>query len=335
MHRPSKSSRPGFTLVELLVVIAIIAVLIGMLVPAVQKIREMGNRTKCQSQLRQIGFAALQAHDTYKKLPSLYNGPDPITFNAWAPNYALYNGEEGSVFYHLLPFMEEASLYELGQPTFNDPNRGPSQYYLQSAPGKIPIFLCPSDATNGNGLGIGPTGGQFGVGNYAANFLVFGSPGSATPYAGSHTRIPDSFPDGTSKTILFSEKLAVCNHVGLGLQGGNLWAFPPDFSNPGFMNYAGVFGYWPLPTNPNAGAPLDFLTFQSQPLANQCNPYRASSPHTGGINVWFADGSVRQISSAIPGGAPVLQANGKWLSPAWAALMTPDFKDNTGQEIDF
>src|SRR6516165_5190628 len=98
----------GFTLIELLVVIAIIAVLIGLLLPAVQKVREAANRAQSMNNLKQIGLAAHDFHDTYKELP--YGGAKIISMDATNTNNGVANPNvrgSGSFFYQILPFMEQ------------------------------------------------------------------------------------------------------------------------------------------------------------------------------------------------------------------------------------
>src|SRR5262245_49797641 len=95
----SVRGRKGFTLVELLVVIAIIAMLMGLLLPAVQKVREAASSTQARDHLKQLGLAVHDAHDTMKITPAMF-GP--------------YAGQTGSVFYHILPYLEQNSLWDLG-----------------------------------------------------------------------------------------------------------------------------------------------------------------------------------------------------------------------------
>jgi prepilin-type N-terminal cleavage/methylation domain-containing protein len=293
MVRTNVKFRRGFTLVELLVVIAIIAVLIGLLVPAVQKARELAQLTKCKNNLRNLALACLQAHDKQGALP---------------PLYGLYAQQTGSVFYHLLPYLEGRDVYEqnpaLFAPTVN-PRAGGHAF---------PVYLCPSDSSAGVGVADGvwtdTTGKNWGIGNYGANYLVFGHPGAQQPqnFAGA-TRIPDGIPDGTSKTILFAERYGVCYNAKM--QGGSLWAWAPSTSAT--SNFGPVIGW-----NPAGTAPFyyDFGLFQLQPTLGNCNPFLATSAHNGGLPCVMADASVHyvfEISAAT-----------------WHAVLTP----NSGPPAD-
>jgi prepilin-type N-terminal cleavage/methylation domain-containing protein len=139
------SSRSAFTLIELLVVIAIIAVLIGLLLPAVQKVREAAARTQCQGNLKQINLATINMSDTYKsELPPIF-GAYPAKPQGNVPSY--------STLVWVLPFMEQANVFNnLGFGSFTSP---------------IKSLVCPADPSN--------NAQQPGYTSYAPNALVFGS----------------------------------------------------------------------------------------------------------------------------------------------------------------
>src|SRR5436305_421879 len=118
MSRLHLRKRRGFTLIEMLVVIAIIVTLMGLLLPAIQKARESANRTKCQSNLRQIVLATIQAHDTYKRLPPLFG-----TYGGKGIAYTAGVGAPGtpyaaSAMYHILPYVEAKGVWDRLPPVF-------------------------------------------------------------------------------------------------------------------------------------------------------------------------------------------------------------------------
>jgi prepilin-type N-terminal cleavage/methylation domain-containing protein len=290
-ERQNRGFRRGFTLLELLVVIAIISVLIGLLLPAVQRVREAANKAKCQNNLHQLGIAAHLCQDTNRKLPPALG---------WYPGTA--SGAYGPALFELLPYLDQSNLFRssprdaAGNYSSFDPNSRSTAYCAG-----VKVLLCPSDPTVGPD-GVADLSGElpqwplWGASCYAANYAGFGGRYDAD---GNPNRwqaaalIPDSFPDGSSTTILFAEKYAMClaGLRGYSYQGGSLWAWPNADArfSPTFASFDNGPG----------------SLFQIQPANDQihmeslCDPSRASTGHSAGMQVGMADGSVRLLASTI------------------------------------
>jgi prepilin-type N-terminal cleavage/methylation domain-containing protein len=273
--------RRGFTLVELLVVIAIIGVLMGLLLPAVQKVREAANRAKCSNNLKQMGIATHMAHDTYETLPPQVGAYPRSSTNSW-----------GTAQFHLLPFIEQGAFHDSmlgGSPsaydTYNNNFGWNGSSYLYIA--AVKMYSCPSDPSASNGLSAN-AGGNWGAGNYAANFNVFAQNGVTWQF---YARIPASFPDGTSNTILYAEKYAACG------DHGSLWPWYSNNARNWPNNYWGpFFAVFPW-SGEGVGKGIKFQ-IQPNPWQSACNYNLASSPHPV-INVGMADGSVQSLSASL------------------------------------
>jgi prepilin-type N-terminal cleavage/methylation domain-containing protein len=325
----NSAKRTGFTLLELLVVIAIIAVLIGLLLPAVQKVREAANRIQCANNMKQLGLAAHHCNDHAGRLPPAqgwFPGAEAVPGAGW-----------GGVFFHLLPYLEQDNLYKKAVTRGPNPfgeNPGPNQPYYSSTAGVgMPSFVganilkgfqCPSDPSVPSGTYTDVLfNRQWATSSYAGNFVVFAVLPNPVQYNfvisyQGKSSIPRSFPDGTSNTILFAERYAVCESVDLGLPRACLWDFwlPPGylFGGPGHA----YFPYFALPTvNANPIGPASL--FQVQPREGDCDPSRASTPHPGGIQVTLADGSVRTLSSRMS-------------AATWWAAVTPAGREVLGND---
>lgn len=270
--------RQGFTLIELLVVIAIIGILIGLLLPAVQKVRDAANRAKCQNNIKQLGLAVHNYASTFQdKLPGAS---------------CSVAGVPGSLLYFLLPYVEQDALYR----TYNASGSGGNALAVAATTVPAPkYFQCPSDITNASGIA-----GSTGVTSYAGNWQLFGMGSGTGQVVGNVAQYTvANIPDGTSNTVMFAEKSAVPSN-GAGYENSfaassNNVAYTPVGRNNGPWNFAVA--------TTSVGPPVTYALPQFNPTGQAgSNPAVLASVqgyHTATIVVGLADGSVRGVSASV------------------------------------
>jgi prepilin-type N-terminal cleavage/methylation domain-containing protein/prepilin-type processing-associated H-X9-DG protein len=270
---------PGFTLIELLVVIAIIAILIALLVPAVQKVREAAARTQCRNNLKQIGLALHGYHDRMKRFPPGY------TSNVGAGNADLGPGWGWGA--HLLDDLEQGNLKR--QINFALDVANPANAPVRIQP--LSVFLCPSDAPPPTFVAAG-TSVDVASASYVA---MFGTPeitnnggaGNGVFYRNSRTRIAD-VTDGTSNTCFIGERSS--NLAGVTWTGAVTGAYVPARAGSPY----GPEGA-PVLVLGHTGAAAEGHTPNN--AINHVDDFW--SRHTSGVNFLFGDGSVRNLSDSI------------------------------------
>jgi prepilin-type N-terminal cleavage/methylation domain-containing protein len=317
--RLSSRHHRAFTLIELLVVIGIIAVLIALLVPAVQAVREAGRRVQCQNNLKQVALAVHGFHDTFQTMPPYFGIHPPRPPCGQQPGCnrsAVYGGW----FAHLLPYVEQDNLYkkiaaDCQAANYNEPRTEPGgqlvtveeehnghtlvrTYWTAARTLSVngiwingvhqmvyKVLQCPSDPT------LGPSGlinNHWGSTSYVANWHAFGS-GQAGLWTPAQRLA--ALRDGQANTILLGEAYASCDRVGR----------------------IALYSWWYHNFGLNQHNVPNTLLFQVRPgtgrCATCCDNWRAQTPHAA-MNVALADGSVRTLGPRIA-------------EETWSRLLTP------------
>ena len=222
--------RPAFTLIELLVVIAIIAVLIALLLPAVQKVREAANRIKCTNNIKQLALAVHSYHDVYKNMPNIWNwNSSACPATSYYGGTTSLDGAQGTWLVHILPFVEPLPLYKnmylsnQSNATTISPQLNGCDYplpYSTCALQVINLFLCPSDTTIPNNGQIATLGNgyNFGSTSYSANVMVM-DPVNPRPLTLAMT-------DGTSNTVMIASVILIAA-TWMRMQGSTSTTSPP------------------------------------------------------------------------------------------------------------
>jgi prepilin-type N-terminal cleavage/methylation domain-containing protein/prepilin-type processing-associated H-X9-DG protein len=303
------SRRPGFTLIELLVVIAIIAILLSLLLPAVQKVRETAARTQCVNNLKQIALASHNYHDNFRRLPSGVEFDPPHAYWSWLAQ--------------LMPYMEQNNLYAQAntwaQQTGSWQTSSPPYYwwpwgdfwanYATATPNpalatQMPMYICPSDARDLRVTYVAPQNitvaftsylGVSGVrGDYSApasaqmNGVFFSAP---NPYQGGGGAQPirlTDITDGTSNTLLIGERPPSQDLV------FGWWFAGAGYDGSGTGDV--VLGAAEVDYAASLGCAATMVGLQAGDLTNPCDQVHFWSLHPGGANFALADGSVRFIT---------------------------------------
>ena len=266
----------GFTLIELLVVIAIIGILVGMLFPAIQAVRDAARRTDSTNRLRQFVLGAHNAESARQEFP---------------PSICTMTGDRGyirgSVFLHMLPYLEQQNLLEQTIDTGD---------YYGVYRNKVNFFRNPCDATEGSSGQITHTPwGDYGLIGYAANYQALGCV-QDNGSGGYDRQIKgmNNFVDGTSNTIMFMERYMSMRNADYYSNNDNwyynIWAYADDFWfhwNPVALAYVtGPASKFQV--NPSEG-------FETATV----NPLLAHAPRSSGILISKADGSTKLLAAEI------------------------------------
>lgn len=289
---PRSGHRTGFTLIELLVVIAIIAILVAILLPAVQQAREAARRNSCKNNIKQLGIALHNYHDTYMVLPSGICTSNQL---AWSTM--------------ILPYLEETSLYEsiAESGAFDEPWEDvPAMVSTGATPFAktvLPSFLCPSDEGDGiNHLlgGGGSAGQEYGKSNYIGIYTAYynannttatngngGTDRLATFYDNSRRPFKD-YKDGLSNTMLVAERKTDSKR-----NPGNSATLWTGYHNDSGGRISGGISQFQVRLR------MERSSNDTDYIINGTTNYNPGSYHAGGAQFLRGDGGVAFLSDSI------------------------------------
>lgn len=292
------SSKRGFTLIELLVVIAIIAILIALLLPAVQQAREAARRSTCKNNLKQMGLAIHNYHDTHRVIP-----PGWVSHNS--SNGGSGEGSNRLAWgFFLLPFLDQAPLYNKVDPNVRwiegslATSFGGVTSVIPEATAQLSVFGCPSDTQGLTNLEYGQSW-KIGKSNYVCCYgpgRYLPATGSARGYTGAfgqnYDRRMRDFEDGTSNTMMIGERHS---------DGNSRAAFWIGTTNAS-SSTPHISGYWPyvsaLPRTYSGNSTVGY-SHTTNYLINSGYAWAFGSTHTGGAHFLFGDGAVHFLSENI------------------------------------